>query len=370
MGVVMKRLTIEEVHAQKIRELGLDPEALDLMTPEGLAGALRRAASYLCPCSSATLVRAVVRPLRGLVPDLDKAKELAEETLEAMISHGDVLEQREFQDGTPTARVLLYAAPASFVVRQSGLVVLLGVAADQLSPLPSELEHRIEYLGHVRRLSPSPATEDLRNELRQLGLLELSSDAWLKGPKSGTASQTVASSDRALDVVPPSRDIPGLLLLDPTKPVRYYRGRWIEPKAQKGRFVARRQQAYGADLWCYVQLTRGHPERMIDLPQRASRWRGCDEAWHLQMAIDAQRGSPQRFRVTSSGDAVVLEFFSPTPAWARRRWDAIGEPVTSAGSLFAYRIPKTEIEEERRFAREALWLEEMTTGSEHRGNER
>ena len=370
MGVVMRRLTIEEVHAQKIRELGLDPEALDLTTPEGIAGALRRAASYLCPCSAATLVRAVVRPLRGLVPDLENAKELVDETLEAMISHGDILEQPEVEDGTSTARVLLYAAPASFVVRQSGLVILLGVTADQLSPLPSELERRIEYLGHVRRLSPSSGAEDLRSELRQLGLFELTPDAWLKGPKPCAASLAVAASDRALDVAPPSRDIPGLLLLDPTKPVRYYRGRWTEPKTQTGRFMARRQQAYGADLWCYVQLTNGHPERMIDLPQRGSRWRGCDEAWHLQMAIDAQRGSPQRFRVTPSGDAMVLELFSPTPAWARRRWDAIGEPVPSAGCLFAYRIPKTEIEEERRFAHEALWLEEMTTGSEGRGTEK
>ena len=366
----MRRLTAEEVHAQKIRELGLDPEVLDLTTPEGLAGALRRAASYLCPCSAATLVRAVVRPLRGLVPDLEKTKELVEETLEAIVAHGDVLEQPEVQDGTPTARALLYAAPASFVVRQSGLVVLLGVAADQLSPLHSELGPRIQYLGYVRRLSPSSRTEDLRSELRQLGLFELTSDAWLKGPKPTAPSQAVAASDRALDVVPPSRDIPGLLLLDPTKPVRYYRGRWTEPRTKTGRFVARRQQAYGADLWCYVQLTNGQPERMIDLPQRGSRWRGCDEAWHLQMAIDAQRGSPQRFRATPSGDAVVLEFFSPMPAWARRRWDAIGEPVPSAGSLFAYRIPTTEIEEERRFAREALWLEEMTMGSKGGGAER
>jgi hypothetical protein len=260
MGVVsMRRLTAGEVHAQKIRELGLDPEALDLTTPEGLAGALRRAASYLCPCSAATLVRAVVRPLRGLVPDMEQAKELVEATLEAMISHGDVLEQPEMQDGSPTRRVLLYAAPASFVVRQSGLVVLLGVAADQLSPLPTELERRIEFLGHVRRLRPSSTTEDLRVELRQLGLLELASDAWLKGPKPSTAPQAVAASDRALDIVPPSRDIPGLLLLEPTKPVRYYRGRWTEPKAQTGRFVARRQQAYGADLWCYAHLTNGQP---------------------------------------------------------------------------------------------------------------
>lgn len=211
----MRRLTIEEVHAQKIRELGLDPEALDLTTPEGLAGALRRAASYLCPCSATTLVRAVVRPLRGLVPDLEKAKELAEETLEAMVSHGDILEQPEVEDRTSTARVLLYAAPASFVVRQSGLVILLGVTADQLSPLPSELERRIEYLGHVRRLSPSQKSEHLRVELHQLGLFELSSDTWLKGPKIRSASQILAEINHSLDTVPPSRDIPGLLLLDP-----------------------------------------------------------------------------------------------------------------------------------------------------------
>ena len=97
----MRRLTAEQVHAQKIRELGLDPDALDLSTPEGLAGALRRAASYLCPCSAATLVRAVVRPLRGLVPDFDNAKEPAENTLDAMVAPGDLLEQPDLHDGAP-----------------------------------------------------------------------------------------------------------------------------------------------------------------------------------------------------------------------------------------------------------------------------
>lgn len=363
MAVVMKRLTVAEVHAQKIRELGLDPEVLDLETPEGIAAALRRAASFLCPCSAATLVRAVVRPLRGLVPDLDKTKELVEETLEAMVAHGDMLEQPETQGDVQSARVLLYAAPASFVVRKSGVVILLGVTADQLSPLPSELEQRIQYFGHVRRIIPSTG-EDLRSEMQQLGLLELTHDAWLKSPKPGSAAQFVAASDRILDSVVPSRDIPGLLLLDPTKPVRYYRGRWAEPMSQTGRFVARRQQVYGADLWCYVQVANGQPERMIDLPQRGSLWRGCDEAWYLQMAIDAQRSSPQRFCVSPSvGDAVLLELFSPVPAWAQRRWDAIGEPVLHSGSLFAYRIPKIEIDEERRFVREVLWLEEIATSS-------
>jgi hypothetical protein len=55
-----------------------------------------------------------------------------------------------------------------------------------------------------------------------------------------------------------------------------------------------------------------------------------------------------------------MEFFSPVPMWARRRWDAVGEPLTASGCLFAYRLAETELTEEVRFAREALWLDEMT----------
>src|SRR5262245_25960556 len=95
LGTRMRRLTVGEVHAQKVAELGLDPTALDLTSIEGLASAVRRAATFLCPCSAATLVRGVVRPLRGLVPDLEALKGLVEETLEAMIAHGDILEQRD-----------------------------------------------------------------------------------------------------------------------------------------------------------------------------------------------------------------------------------------------------------------------------------
>ena len=357
----MRLLTAEQVHAEMIRELGLDPDLLDLNSPEGLAGALRRAASYVCPCSEATLLRAVVDPLRCLVPDLDTTRDLAEETLEALIAHGDVLEQPEITETGLSARVVLYAAPAGFIVRRSGVILLLGMCADHLSPLSAEVERRIEYLGHVRKLRPLSDTEDLRGELCQAGLIELTANTWLKGPKTSTAQQALAASDQALDSMAPSRDIPGLFLLDPTKPVGYYKGRCTEPKTHSGRFVARRKQAYGADLWCYVQLVQGQPERMIDFPSMGSRWRGCDEAWHLQMAIDATRGTRQRFRVTPGGDTVLLEAFSPVPAWARRRWDAIGEPVTVRGSLFAYRIPHAEVEEERQFARDVLWMEEQMT---------
>lgn len=356
----MRQLTAAQVHEQKVVELGLDPSALDLTSSEAIAGALRRMASFLCPCAAATLVRGVVRPLRGLVNDLEAMKVLVEETLEAMIAHGDILEYRDLEQSPAHERAeLLYAAPAAFVARKSGMVFLLGITSDQLSAVPDDLQKRIEYVNHLRRLSPGPG-EDLRADLAQLGLIELSYEDWLRTPPPETPGQQVYRLDGLLDAAQPSREVPGLLLLDPERSVRYYPGRWVEPRSQSGRFVARRSQAYGAPLWCYVQLLNGNPERLIDLPIADSRWRGCDEAWYLQMAIDAKRGEPQRFRVHQGpGCTRVMEFFSPVPMWARRRWDAVGEPVSSSGCLFAYRLAEAELSEELRFAREALWLDEL-----------
>lgn len=356
----MRRLTVAQVHAQKVSELGLDAGALDLTSIEAIAGALRRVACFLCPCSAATLVRGVIHPLRGLVDDTDAMKTFVEQTLDAMIAHGDLFEQPQVQEDGFGAVVLVYAAPPSFVLRQSGSAILLGIASDHLSALPDDLQARIEYVNHVRRVAPI-AHENLRDELLQVGLIEVSDDVWLSSPPAGSAADHLLRLDRLLDAAGTSRTIPGLLLLDPERPVQYYRGRWVEPRSQTGRFVARRSQAYGADLWCYVELHEGQSERLLDLPLPGSRWRGCDEAWQLQLAIDATRGHSQRFRLRPlPNGAAVLELFSPLPMWARRRWDAIGEPVPTSGCLFGYRLRREEIPEEALYARAALWLGEVS----------
>jgi hypothetical protein len=365
MELAMRRISSGELHALKVAELSLDPDALDLTTVEALAGALRRAASFLCPCTAPSLIRAVVQPLRGLVDDLEATEALVDDILDAAVAHGDILEQRDVgENPTAAGTALLYAAPPSFLIRKSGTAILLGIASDQLSALPEDLESRIQYVHHVRLLRPVDG-EDLRNELRQLGLIELSYERWLNAPPMETAERHLERLNAALDATQPSRDIPGLSLIDPERPVRYYRGRWVDPKSQSGRFVARRAQAYGAHLWCYVQTKAGNPERMVDFPvANSSRWRGCDEAWRLQMALDARRGQPQQFRVRASqGRTSVIEFFSPVPMWARRRWDAVGEPVSSSGCLFAYRIADAEMEEELHFIRTALWLGELADGT-------
>lgn len=356
----MRRLTSSEVHNNKIAELGLDQKALDLTSIEATAAALRRAAHFLCPCSATTLVRAVIEPLRGLVDDLEETKETIRETLEAMIAHGDFLEHRDIEsDVSSHAAVLLYAAPPSFVSRESGAAILLGISTPPLD----NLTDRIEYVSHLRRLSPG-FNEDLGLELEQLGFSEVPSDQWLRVPQRETPIQHLAYLDSLLDAAQPSGEVAGLSVLDWDRPVRYYRGRWTSADSLSGRFVARRSQAYGGDLWCYIEMKDGRPERLLDLPLPDSRWRGCDEAWRLQMAIDAYKGSAQVYRVhVSPGNSHVMQFFSPLPMWARRRLDTIGQLVSSPGCLFAYEFAKSELLEEVRFAKEVLWLEELKDSS-------
>lgn len=352
----MRRLSAAEVHTNKVAELGLDQTAFNLTSVEAIAAALRRAVGLLSPCAATTLVRAVADPLRGLIEPAEDIKGKVRDTLEAMLAHGDFLEHRDIEeDAVRNAAVLIYTSPPSFVVRESGTAILLGTA----SPALDSVNARIEYANHLRRINPVPG-EDLSALLRQLGFTKISHQQWLRAPHRESPAQHLDHLDRLLDRAPSSGDVPGLSLLDWERPVRYYPGRWTSTGSYSGRYVARREQAYGGDLWCYIEMNGGRPERLVDLPLADSPWRGCDEAWRLQMAIDAHRGSAQLYRIIpETVNSYVMQFYSPIPMWARRRLDSVGRTVSSPGCLFAYRLAEAELAEEVRFASDVLWLTEL-----------
>ena len=361
MDVEMKRISVDELQAVKVAELGLDSTALDLTSPEALAASLRRSAGFLCPCPARTLVRSVARSMGAVVPTDEAFEEQLEVMLEAMLSYGDLLEHRELTgDPSDKGMLLIYAAPPSFVLRMGGDAILLGIAPEQANPLPDYLASKVVYTNHVRRIGATSG-ENLKAQLLDAGMLELTYVLWQKAPRSVASDEHMLQIDRRLDLAPPAGGIPGLILLDYSAPVRYYRGRWVEAKKQTGRFVARRPQAYGAAVWCYVQLRDGHPEKIVDLPLSDSEVGGCDEAWWLQMAVDAYRGKPQEFEECQGPVGTkTLKFFSPVPKWARRRWDAIGEPVPYPGCLFAYKFFESDVAEESAYCRTVLWLAHRT----------
>jgi hypothetical protein len=97
-------------------------------------------------------------------------------------------------------------------------------------------------------------------------------------------------------------------------------------------------------------------QKFLDFPQKRDRWRGCDAGWHLQMAIDAQRGSPQQYRLRAGANGPCLDFFGPIPVWAERRLAIIGRPSEKDRCLFSYQIPASELAAEEEFLQERLWL--------------
>jgi hypothetical protein len=293
--------------------------------------------------------------LQGLTTDEGLSGKV-DEAIESLIVTGDLLELHDVVvDDSLVKSTWLFAAPPSFVIRPNGDAFLFGVVPDQESFLPDSLATRVRHRGYTRTISPG-ANDDLAAELREQGLQQLSESAWLKCPKAETARDTLNRIQRLLSQQPPSGAVNDAEIIDPELPVTYYRGRWTKPKKQTGLFVGRRPQEFGAPLWCAMTLENGSVVQFVDLPLTKTRWRGCDAAWHLQMAIDACRGAPQQYRRRVSTAGVRLDFLSPVPEWAERRLMIFGHAVPKEKCLFSYELSSSDAKAEERFLQERLWL--------------
>lgn len=359
----VRALSATEVHALSVAALGLDAEVLDLEAPEALAALVRRAASLAAPCSPRALRGAVLRVLGGLAASTaDARKELQasiDESIEAMTSYGDLLELPADDSNDSASGRILYLAPPTYVCVDQ-VLFLLGGALDGGDAVPSDLRAAVEYQSHTRRIRPGD-TPEVAKRLQAIGWVELRRDLWLAAPIRELPDQVVARATAALAAKPTVGEVLGLTVLDTDAPTTYYPGRWVEPTRKSGRFVARREQRYGADLWSYVELANGSVTHLVDLPLGArADVRPCDAAWHLQMAIDALAGRPQfyRRRLAPPAGSVLVDFFSPVPLWARRGWDVLGEEIPRRASLFAYRFPADVFTDVERALHSDLWLAE------------
>ena len=356
-------MMITEVNACDVlagcrQTLGLSKDPEGFIDDVLLAALLRRTAGLHCPCSRTTLRSSLLESLQQLSQDQEKMSlsERIDIVIEGLIVGGDLVELNDVVTYDPGVKgTWVFAAPPSFVVRPSGSIFLLGIVPDQDVFLPESLASRICYDGLTRVIASAP-DEDLPDELREQGLQRLSEDAWLKSPKAESSEDLLNRFRRKLVEQPPCGVINDLQIIDYVQSVTYYRGRWASPRDHTGTFVARRPQEFGAPIWCFAELQVGTVVRLLDLPLKKSRWRGCDVAWHLQMAIDHCHQSPQLYRHRHEGDSVRLDFFSPLPQWSQRRLMILGRPVPRKSSLISYQLPYTEAEAEESFLKERLWL--------------
>ena len=353
---MIERISTTEVLADCRRILGMPSSQEVTLDDATLAGLGRRSAGIHCPCSRATLRASLLECTRGLPAAYDSLPEAVDEVIESLIVGGDLLELNDVvTEDSDVRQTWVFAAPPGFVERPSGSVFLFGVVPDQDSLLPSTLSGRVLHRGATRLLEPR-SDEDLPHELRELGLQQLSGGAWLRSPRPEDPAALIARHQQLLASENPVTEVPDLQLLDSARPVTYYRGRWAKPTNQDGTFVARRPQEYGAPIWCLVHLRNGAPARLLDLPLKQTRWRACDAAWHLQMAIDNCNGRPQRYRRRADKADVRFDFFSPLPQWSQRRLMILGKLAPRDRSLLSFVLPANEADTEERFLQQHLWL--------------
>jgi hypothetical protein len=349
------RVSADEVCNRALRSLSLAESGVDLFSTEAHAASLRRAASFHCPSTPGAIVRSVLEVLEGLPGCDEDTKADLELVLEALVGYGDLLELPS--GAVDSGGLRLFLGAPGFVRRSSGSRLLMGIRPDGAPLVGDELEALVSNEGHARVLGPTDGTDE---QLVSSGLAERTVAQWLQTPRLTTAEELIDEYEERLQATGPSGDIDGATLLDPSARITYYRGRWRPPKpSDAGTFVARRPQAYGADLWCVAHVTGGVITQLVDLPVLSLLAPAADEAWRLQGAIDAAAGHPQivRVRVEAQNEICVLDFFAPLPSWAQRQLDVTGMPIMRGrGALFSYRVPSRELSEELQFLGEMLWM--------------
>jgi len=364
----IRQVTPEQAATLAVRALGLGSASVDLFEPEALAESLRRAASFLCPAPRRRIINAVCDALAGLPGRDDQTKAAVEEMLAALIGYGDLLELPSAAAGPANRQVFL--GPPAFIRRASGACLVMGVRPDGAALVSGELANLIAYEGHVRAIRTADPGA-IAGQLSTDGLSELTADQWLQPPPASPPEQVADGYKRRLEAAGPAGEIAGLQIIDPSRSVTYYRGRWRSPiSSDNGCYVGRRQQGFGADLWCFATVSGGEPQHLIDLPVGISVAPAADEAWRLQAALDAIAGRPQRFRIAAGSrpDMAIFDFLSPLPSWAQRRLDAIGTPILRRpGALFSYSVPEADAAEERQFLATMLWMsaDHKREGNDH-----
>ncbi|MBC9937036.1 MULTISPECIES: hypothetical protein [unclassified Leucobacter] len=278
--------------------------------------------------------------------------------LDRLVGAGDLIELRREEDRSFR---LLYLGPPSYIEKEPGTYLIFGVRPYGVALVDFDLAPLVERERHTRTIHLDDV--DAPGRLADAGLGRVDRDRWVSKPRAEGPESLLARIKDRIGAASASGNIEGLQVLDPRTKVRYYRGRWRAPKpGDTGDFVARRPQAYGADLWCAVRLVEGSPTKLVEFPVDNPVVPGRDEAWRLQLAIDAVRGAPQRFAIETigSGNAVIVKFFSPVPGFAERYLQLVGLALETQGALFAYRVPAGALPDLKQLLTDMLWMETLS----------
>lgn len=333
-------------------DLDLPAQASD--TQALVSEIMRRIAGSMCPCPAHALRSATERALSPLEVVASLEEEVSD-AFEDLVAIGDLLElSNVLVEGAEEKPRWMFCAPPSFVRRGSGRLYVFGVAPDDAVFLPSELRARLHRTGALRYFEDTDGA--CLRELRGLGLREIRSEDWLVKQRAMSPEAYIAQYSQHLVTAGINGALEKAVILTSPAEAKAYRDRWVEPTNESGVFILRVPQLYGEPLWYYSRLREGKVERSLLLPAIDHKERASDAAWRLQLAVDAQAGRPNRYRLQEADGGYLLTFKFPLPLQARRRLTLLGSRQAQPGYVTAFWIPASELAQEQSFLRECFWL--------------
>lgn len=333
-----------ESQAYLERALGMKMASDAVWLPTYCAFILRRLVGVLEPCTRRELLSQARRALVGLAGD--ELDALITGGLEDLLVGGDVMElpalvARRDND----APMLLFGAPPAFIA-EDRRVRILGVAADDARFLPEGVQSRVIARGGDRFIEADDMPA-MMNLLKDLGLRELDGARWLG---RGTDEPAVAFLRRVrerLTLGGRAEALADMQWLWPSDGhAQNYRARWqSKPPPDVDLAIARAPQQHGNPRWYVVDPTNLEKPRIADLPMESEiSVRGCDMAWSVQLALDAERGNPAHYHVLATQDgwtSLRLEF--PLPLHHRRRLLHLGGRRTTEDQGFRFHVPSADL---------------------------
>jgi hypothetical protein len=272
-----------------------------------LLQALRRMCGILCPNPRELIAAWTARSLSGLTgfADLDEEVNLG---LDSLLIAGDIVEMTGEDAG---AQVYL-RAPAFMALDKHTYV--FGIADDDAPFLPADLQGRLNYRGASRYLEGTDAI----GILSELGLQKLTEAQWCRKFNPGTAREQVTMLRNVLAVEGTSEDLEVQKLLSHNGKGQGYQARWVGPLDQQGIHVFRVSRTYGSAAWLIGDFEQGRLKRFAHIPLLEAGGRPCDAAWLAQLALDAEAGRANSYRLTNSQGASTIALTFPLPTMAHR----------------------------------------------------
>ncbi|WP_298189056.1 hypothetical protein [Metallibacterium sp.] len=324
---------------------------------ELIAQALRRLCGFMCPCAPRSILLAASRSLASLVGDEVPLQERIDAVFEHLLTAGDIVEVARVSTLAPADdRTQVFCGPPSFL-QCDARCYIFGIAPDDAPFLPKSLRDRLHYDGSTRFLDALKG-EDLDETLSALGLRRHSVASWL-GKSSRVSAQTFLQQvQNRLERDGVKGVIPGLKILQHAgaAPSRYA-SRWREPGDAAGLYIGRADQEFGTAVWYLASLVDGIVARSMVLPLSEAAGRACDQAWRIQLAIDASRGHPATYAVRPAEGGMRLGVSFPLPAIAKRQLLYLGGMKGDAdGRQFSYWLPDLALRLAEDYLQSEFWL--------------